>query len=170
MPPQKPFAAMSVMHHLGSLQRHLPTSHLSQAVSLAPCKISTMRVACKLHTSLCRIEGNPPLVQDRACSTENLLPQTHVEGISDGVQPYQRARAGFSYRILGWGGIKCVRKHVTRFDDILKHRIALNLSLHTTVSINLFIHCTISIVYNNDYIIHLGGGGGEKSIWFQPPL
>ena len=71
-----------------------------------------------------------------------------------------------SYRILGWGGIKCVRKHVTCASLYKKQGLGVlhqNLNLHTTVSINmvnLFIHCTISIVYN--YIILnfkiLGGG------------
>ena len=44
---------------------------------------------------LCLIEGNPPLAHDKACSTENLLPQVHIDGISDDVQPYLRARASW---------------------------------------------------------------------------
>ena len=85
--------------------------------------------------------------------TQIIVPKTFVIRIM--IHLYGRV----SYRILGWGeegGIKCVRKHVTRalmtFWKFLSRRIIelhFNLNLHTTVSINtvnLFIHCTISIV------------------------
>ena len=52
---------------------------------------SVSKVAVRLRISLCLIEGNP--AQDKACSTENLLPQVQIDGISDGVQPYLRAKA-----------------------------------------------------------------------------
>ena len=39
-------------------------------------------------SSLCLIEGNPPLGQEMACCTKNEWPQTQFEGIYDGDQPY----------------------------------------------------------------------------------
>ena len=64
--------------------------------------------------------------------------------------------AGFIQEFRVGGGIKCMRKHVTRtlitFWKFLSRKliIELHFNLNTTVSINtvnLFIHCTISIVY-----------------------
>ena len=60
--------------------------------------------------------------------------------------------AGFIQDFRVGGGIKCMRKYVTRalitFWKFLSRKIIqLHFNLHTTVSINLFIHCTISIVY-----------------------
>ena len=37
-----------------------------------------------LFISLCLMGENPPLGHDRACSTENFVPQVHVEGTCDG--------------------------------------------------------------------------------------
>ena len=56
---------------------------------------SVSRVAVRLRISMCLIDGNPPLAHDKACSTGNLLPQVHIDGISDGVQPYLRAKASW---------------------------------------------------------------------------
>ena len=99
VPPQNPFAAMS---------SRAPSWRLAEA----PVKVlfdtgcnpgsihtswhtSVSKVAVRLRISLCLIEGNPPLAQDRACSTENLLPQVQIDGISDGVQLYLRAKASW---------------------------------------------------------------------------
>ena len=80
--------------------KHLPGFRLTQAV----CSLGSMhmswytslsRVAVRLRISLCLIEGNPPLAHNKACSTENLLPQVYTDGISDGIQPYLRAKASW---------------------------------------------------------------------------
>ena len=65
----------------------------SMLTSLQSLQTSVSSVAVRSRISLCLIDGNPLLAQDRACSTVNLPPQAHIEGISDGVQPYLRARA-----------------------------------------------------------------------------
>ena len=54
---------------------------------------SVRRVAVRSHTSLCLIDGKPPLAQERACSTEKKAPQAHFVGILAGGQPYRSARA-----------------------------------------------------------------------------
>ena len=52
-----------------------------------------IRLAVMLRTSLCRMEGNPPLEQLSACSMENCWPQTQWEGRCCGRQPYRRHKA-----------------------------------------------------------------------------
>ena len=54
---------------------------------------SVRRLAVRSLISLCLIEGEPPLGQERACSTENLAPQPHVDGVCRGCQLYLRAGA-----------------------------------------------------------------------------
>ena len=56
---------------------------------------SVRRVAVRSRISLCLIDGNPPLGQDKACSTENETPQSHFDGSLSGVQPYHSARASW---------------------------------------------------------------------------
>ncbi len=46
-------------------------------------------------TSLWRKEGKPPFAHDKACSTENDLPQAHSTGTFDGIQPYLKATASW---------------------------------------------------------------------------
>ena len=43
--------------------------------------------------SLCLIDGNPPFGQDKACSTENWVPQSQLMGVRDGSHPYRKHRA-----------------------------------------------------------------------------
>ena len=45
------------------------------------------------RTSLCRMEGKPPLGQDRECSTEKCVPQAQLVGVFRGIHPYLKARA-----------------------------------------------------------------------------
>ena len=47
---------------------------------------SVSRLAVRSLISLCRMEGKPPLGQKSACSTENFLPQSQVEGARNGSQ------------------------------------------------------------------------------------
>ena len=47
---------------------------------------SVRRLAVKSRISLCMIEGKPPLGHDRACSMENLIAQSHVDGVRKGCQ------------------------------------------------------------------------------------
>ena len=54
---------------------------------------SEIRDAVKSLTSLWRKEGKPPFAHDRACSTENGLPQAHSTGTFDGIQPYLKVTA-----------------------------------------------------------------------------
>ena len=56
-------------------------------------------------SSLCLIEGNPPLGQERACCTENEWPHTQFVGICDGGQPYRRAMA--SRNAVLWSAKPC---------------------------------------------------------------
>ena len=96
-PPQKPVAATSSL---------APSSVIAEAPESASpaigCKVGSMHTswytsdisfAVRSLTSLCRTMGNPPIGLERACSTEKLVPQAHVEGISAGCQPYLRAMA-----------------------------------------------------------------------------
>ena len=46
-------------------------------------------------TSLWRKEGKPPFAHDKACSTENDLPQAHSTRTFDGIQPYLKATASW---------------------------------------------------------------------------
>ena len=39
------------------------------------------------HTSLCRMDGNPPLGQERECSTEKSVPQAQLVGHFEGSHP-----------------------------------------------------------------------------------
>ena len=48
---------------------------------------SVRRVAVRSHISLCLIDGKPPLVHDKACSTEKEAPQAQFNGSLSGVQP-----------------------------------------------------------------------------------
>ena len=55
---------------------------------VATCKqISVNSFAVRSLISLCRIEDNPPLEQDRACSTEKDVPQAQYVGVQRGSQP-----------------------------------------------------------------------------------
>ena len=45
------------------------------------------------RSSLCLLDGNPPREQLRACSTENCLPHTQLDGRIGGCHPYLRQRA-----------------------------------------------------------------------------
>ena len=54
---------------------------------------SVRRVAVRSCISLCLIDGNPPLGQDKACLTENETLQSHFDGSISGVQPYRSAWA-----------------------------------------------------------------------------
>ena len=56
---------------------------------------SVSRLAVRSRISLCLIVGSPPLAHESACSTVKLLPQSHLEGSLDGVQPYRRAKASW---------------------------------------------------------------------------
>ena len=58
-----------------------------------PWQVSFKSDAVISLSSLCLIEGNPPLGQERACCTEKEWPQTQFVGICNGGQPYQRAMA-----------------------------------------------------------------------------
>ena len=51
---------------------------------------SVSRLAVRSRISLCLIVGSPPLAHESAYSTVKLLPQSHLEGSLDGVQPYRR--------------------------------------------------------------------------------
>ena len=55
---------------------------------------SVNRVAIRFWILFNLIKGNPSLAHDKA-STENLLPQVHVDRTSDGVQPYLSAKASW---------------------------------------------------------------------------
>ena len=52
-------------------------------------------VAVKLCISLCLMLGKPPFEQENACSSEKLLPQSHLDAILVGVQPYLSANASW---------------------------------------------------------------------------
>ena len=54
---------------------------------------SDKRFAVRSLISLCLMEGNPPFGQDKACSTEKLVPQSQLVGARSGSQPYRRHRA-----------------------------------------------------------------------------
>ena len=51
---------------------------------------SVSRLAVRSLISLCLMDGKPPFGQDRACSTENLAPHPHVDGMCKGCQLYRR--------------------------------------------------------------------------------
>ena len=44
-------------------------------------QISVSKLVVMSLISLCRMEGKPPLEHDKACSTENFVPQTQAEGL-----------------------------------------------------------------------------------------
>ena len=97
-PPRIHLLLCPTEHRIDDWRWLLSRYHLVQAVVLVRClhcckPHAVSSVAVRSRISLCLIDGNPSLAQDRACSTVNLPPQTHIEGISDGVQPYLRARA-----------------------------------------------------------------------------
>ena len=54
---------------------------------------SERRLAVRSQISLCLIEGNPPFWQERACSTENCVPQSQLTGVRSGCHPYLRHNA-----------------------------------------------------------------------------
>ena len=56
---------------------------------MATCEhTSVNNVAVRSLISLCRIEGvNPPLGQDKACSTEKDVPQAQCVEVRSGSQP-----------------------------------------------------------------------------------
>ena len=58
-----------------------------------PWHISVKNSAVISLISLCRIDGNPPREQLRACSTVNYWSQTHREGSCSGHQLYLRHKA-----------------------------------------------------------------------------
>ena len=106
-PPQKPLAATSSLAP-SSVIAEAPESASPESaspVSASPvigCKVGSMHTlwytsyisfAVRSLTSLCCTMGNPPIGLERACSTEKLVPQAHVEGISAGCQSYLRAMA-----------------------------------------------------------------------------
>ena len=83
-PPQKPLATTLSL---------VPSSVIAEAPESASpvigCKVGSMHTswhtsdksfAVRSLTSLCHTMGNLPIGQDRACSTEKLVPQAHVEG------------------------------------------------------------------------------------------
>ena len=43
--------------------------------------------------SVCLIDGNPPFGQDKACSTENWVPQSQLKGVHDDSHLYRKHRA-----------------------------------------------------------------------------
>ena len=93
---QKPSTAMSALAPLSlltDLPRVSPLSSCSSCSTLSFEHISVKNEAVRsLMLSSLRV-GKPPLLQDKACSTVNLLPHTHSVGSSLGIQPYRRAMA-----------------------------------------------------------------------------
>ena len=49
---------------------------------------SDKRFAVRSLISLCLMEGNPPFGQDKACSTEKLVPQSQLVGARFGMVSY----------------------------------------------------------------------------------
>ena len=119
--PQNPFAAMS--SRAPSWWLAVAPVRISLGTGCRPGSMHTSwhtsvsRVAVRLRISLCLIKGNPPLAQDRACSTENLLPQAHFGGISDGVQPYLRARASWKAPLWRVNPCSIRGRAVSQVDD-----------------------------------------------------
>ncbi len=99
--PQKPFAAIS---------RRAPSVVMAEAAPedgspVMGCKSGLIETlwhtydiswADTSRISLCRIEGNPPFVHDRTCSTVNSFPQAHVDGMFADCHPYLNATASLS--------------------------------------------------------------------------
>ena len=56
-----------------------------------PWQTSVSKEAVKSQISLCLMVGNPPLMQEKARSMENLTPQGQWLGSQTGSQPYWRA-------------------------------------------------------------------------------
>ena len=85
-PPQKPLAATS------SLASSSAIAEAPESASLViGCKVGLMHTswhtsdisfAVRSLTSLCRTMGNPRIGHERACYTEKLVPQAHMEGVS----------------------------------------------------------------------------------------
>ena len=85
LPPQKPLTAMSSLAPSEMLEERVditsPVSSCRSGSTRTSLQTSVRRLAVKSLISLWRIEGNPPLGQERACSTEKEAPQTQCEGV-----------------------------------------------------------------------------------------
>ena len=97
LPPHKPLTAMSSLAPSEMLEERVdstsPVSSCRSGSTRTSLQTSVRRFAVKSLILLWRIEGNPPLEQERACSTEKEAPQTQCEGVRAGSQPYLRHRA-----------------------------------------------------------------------------
>ena len=89
--PQNPFITMSGLAPSCTLTVDRAKSSCEtdcNSGSVATCEhTSVNNVAVRSLISLCRIEGNPPLGQDKACSTEKDAPQAQCVGARSGGQP-----------------------------------------------------------------------------------
>ena len=96
-PPQKPLAAMSRCAPSWALEvapmRTSPVIGCRSGSMQTSLQTSVRRLAVRSLISLCLMDGKPPFGQDRACSTKNLAPHPHVDGVCKGCQLYWRASA-----------------------------------------------------------------------------
>ena len=96
--PQKPLTrtsslASSFLYCRFGLSKLHQSVAEAEAQPLHPCmQTSRRRPAVKSLSSLCRIDGYPPLGHDRACVTVKSLPQAQSVGRDCGCQPQHRQR------------------------------------------------------------------------------
>ena len=78
-------------------------------------------MAVKFLISLCLIDGKPPLVQERACSTERVEPQSHLAGSLSGVQPYRSAKASWKASLCNAKSCSESGRMVSQMDEPFSH-------------------------------------------------
>ena len=61
--------------------------------TLTSLHTSDIRLAVRSRILLCLIDGNPPLGQESACSTENGVPQSQLVGMRESCHPYLKHKA-----------------------------------------------------------------------------
>ena len=86
-------SALALLSLLADLPRVSPLSSCNSGSTLTFEHTSVNSEAVRSLMLLCLRVGKPPLLQDKACSTVNLLRHTHSVGSSLGIQPYRRAIA-----------------------------------------------------------------------------
>ena len=82
--PQRPFTVMS---------RYAPSSMCKSGAMHRLPQTSFSKSAVRCCISVCHMESNPPLGQDRTCSVKKLEPHAQFKGGQDRVQLYLRVMA-----------------------------------------------------------------------------